>query len=133
MSQENVEVVRRGLEAFNQGDIDGALDMYDPRVEVRTLLSGSARGRHEVRAAILEREKEVGAVQYLPEDLIDVGDTIIGVVRAKGKGRLSGISDKDFPAGQQLVFVWTLRGGLVIRQEMFSSKAEALEAVALRE
>lgn len=43
--------------AFNQGDIDGALDMYDPRVEVRTLLSGSAHGRHEVRAAILEHRR----------------------------------------------------------------------------
>jgi ketosteroid isomerase-like protein len=133
MSQENVEVVRRGLEGFNQGDIEGALDMYDPQVEVRTLLSGSAHGRHELRAVILEREKAIGAVQYLPEEMIDMGDTIIGVVRATGKGPLSGISDKDFPAGQQLAFVWTLRGGLVIRQEMFSSKADALEAVGLRE
>ncbi|HSJ18176.1 MAG TPA: nuclear transport factor 2 family protein [Solirubrobacterales bacterium] len=133
MSQENVEVIRRGLQAFNQGDLDRALSMYDPRVEVRTLLSGTAHGRDQVRAAILEREKEVGGVQYIPEDLIDAGDMVVGVVNASGRGRLSGISEKEFPAAQQFAFVWTLRGGLVIRQEMFSSRAEALEAAGLEE
>jgi ketosteroid isomerase-like protein len=133
MSQENVEIVRRGLEAFNQGDLDGALGMYDPQVEVRTLLSGSAHGIDEVRAVILEREKEVGAVQYLPDELIDAGDTIVGVVRATGRGRLSRISDADFPAGQRLVFVWKIQHGLVVRQEMFSSKSEALKAAGLSE
>ena len=133
MSQENVEIIRRGLESFNQGDLDGALAMYDPQVEVRTLLSGSAQGIDEVRAVILEREKEMGAVQYVPENLIDAGDTIVGVVRAAGRGRLSGISDTDFPAGQLLAFVWTIRNGLVVRQEMFSTKAEALKAAGLPE
>ena len=112
MSQENVEMVRRGLEAFNRGDLDEALEMYDPQVEVKTLLSGSANGREEVRAVILDREKEMGAVQYVPKDLIDAGDTIVGVVRAAGTGRFSGISDTDFPAGQQLAFVWTFQTAL---------------------
>ncbi len=133
MSEENVQIVRRGLEAFNRGDLDEALEMLDPRVEVKTLLSGSARGHDEVRAVILERENEMGAVRYFPKDLIDAGDTIVGVVRAAGKGRFSGISDTDFPAGQQLAFVWTFRDGLVVRQEMFSTKDEALEAAGLRE
>jgi ketosteroid isomerase-like protein len=73
MSQENVEIVRRSLKAFNRGDIDGALDLYDPQVEVKTLMSGSAHGRKELRAVILEREKAMGAVQYLPEDLTRCG------------------------------------------------------------
>lgn len=42
-------------------------------------------------------------------------------------------SPRDFPAAQQLFFVCTFRGGLVIRQEMLSSKAEALEAAGLSE
>jgi ketosteroid isomerase-like protein len=131
MSQENVEIVRRGLQAFNEGDLDRALTMCDPQVEVRTLLSGTAHGRDQFRAVILEREQEVGRVQYTLEDIIDAGDVIVGMVHVSGSGRLSGITERDFPAAQQLVFVWTLRGGLVIRQEMFSSKAEALEAAGL--
>ena len=128
-----MEVIRRGLQAFNQGDLDRALAMYDPRVEVRTLFSGTAHGRDQVRAVILEREKEMGGVQYIPEELIDAGDVVVGIVRVSGRGRLSGITERDFPAAQQLAFVWTVRGGLVIRQEMFSSKAEAVEAAGLRE
>ena len=133
MSKENVEIVRQSVEAFNQGDLDGALEMYDPRAEVATLLSGTARGHGEIRAVILEREKAMGAVRYLLEEVIDAGDTIVGVVSATGKGRLSGISEADFPAAQHLAIVWTLRAGLVIRQEMFTSRAEAIAAAGLRE
>jgi ketosteroid isomerase-like protein len=133
MSQENVEIVRRGLQAFNEGDLDRALRMCDPRVEVRTLLSGTAHGRDQVRAVILEREKEFRGVQYIPEEFIDAGDVVVGIVHISGSGRLSGITEKDFPAAEQLAFVWTLRSGLVIMQEMFSTKAEALEAAGLEE
>jgi ketosteroid isomerase-like protein len=96
-------------------------------------MSGSAHGAEEVRAVVLEREKEIGGVQYLPQDFIDAGDMIIGVVRASGRSRLSGISDTDFPVAPELAIVWTFREGLVTKQEMFSSNAEALEAAGLAE
>jgi hypothetical protein len=35
MSRENVEIVRRAYEAFNQGDLEGLLDFVDPEIEVR--------------------------------------------------------------------------------------------------
>lgn len=108
--------------------------MYDPQVEVKTLLSGSARGREQVRAVVEQRQKEMGPVRYLPEDFIDAGETVVGIVRAiDARGRLSGIRDRDFAADQWLAFVWTFRSGLVVQQEMFRNKAEALEAVGLRE
>ena len=37
MSQEHVETVRRGLEAFNRGALDEALDTYDPNVRSEAL------------------------------------------------------------------------------------------------
>ena len=33
MSEENVEVFRRGIEAYNRRDIDAFLEMFDPRRE----------------------------------------------------------------------------------------------------
>jgi ketosteroid isomerase-like protein len=134
MSQENVETVRRMVEAFNRGDLERALDLYDESVEVKTLLSGWVRGRDQVRAVIEQRREEMGPVQYLPEDFIDAGDIVVSIVRAvDARGRLSEIADCDFAADQLFAFVWRMRGGLVIRQEMFSSRAEALEAVGLSE
>jgi ketosteroid isomerase-like protein len=37
MSQENIETMRRALEAFNRRDLDELLAIYDPDVEVITL------------------------------------------------------------------------------------------------
>ena len=36
MSQENVEIVRRGINAFNRGDLDEVLADYAPDVEWHT-------------------------------------------------------------------------------------------------
>ena len=36
MSQENVQVVRAGVEAWNRNDLDGLLAVYDPEVEFHT-------------------------------------------------------------------------------------------------
>ena len=49
------------------------------------------------------------------------------------RGQLSGTTDFDFAADHLFAFVWKIRGGLVIRQEMFRSRSEALEAVGLSE
>jgi len=49
------------------------------------------------------------------------------------RGQLSGTTDSDFAADHLFAFVWKIRGGLVIRQEMFRSRSEALEAVGLSE
>ena len=35
MSRENVQIVRRAYEAFNQGDLEGILGFVDPEIEVR--------------------------------------------------------------------------------------------------
>jgi ketosteroid isomerase-like protein len=129
MSQENIETVRRGLEAFNRRDLDELLAIYDPDVEVITLLSGMLNGRAQLRAAIEQMDEEMEPVHYLPDEFIDAGDTIVMVVRAvDARGRHSGVA-----AGQQLAFVLTVRSGLIARHELFRNKAEALEAVGLSE
>ena len=33
MSQENVDIIRRGYEAFNRGDLEAILATLDPRIE----------------------------------------------------------------------------------------------------
>jgi ketosteroid isomerase-like protein len=34
MSQENVEIVRRGYEAYARGDMDAAVAPFDPEIEI---------------------------------------------------------------------------------------------------
>ena len=57
-----------------------------------------------------------------------MGDKVVAVTHWGGTGRTSGIAIPD-----TLALVYTLRDGLVVRQESFRNQAEALEAVGLSE
>ncbi len=53
MSQENVEIVRRGIDAFNRGE--EVLDLLDPEIEWTTrgiFVEPHTRSGHEERAPI---------------------------------------------------------------------------------
>jgi ketosteroid isomerase-like protein len=130
MSQENVEIVRRLIEACNRRDWDAMLETGDPEIEIVTLMTGTHRGHAGWRRVVEQMAEEVSGFQFVPEDLIDVGqDRVVAVTRWIGTGRTSGIAVPDTPIG----FVYTLRGGLVVRQESFRNTDEALQAVGLAE
>jgi ketosteroid isomerase-like protein len=130
MSQENVEIVRRLIEACNRRDLDAMLETGHPEIEIVTLMSGTYRGHAGWLRLVEQMAEEVSDFRFVPEDLIDVGqDRVVAVTRWIGTGRTSGIAVPDTPIG----FVYTLRGGLVVRQESFRNKDDALEAVGLAE
>jgi ketosteroid isomerase-like protein len=63
------------------------------------------------------------------EDLIDAGDQVVSVQSTHARGRASGVAVElaHFAA------VWTIRQGKIVRVALFTTPAEALEAVGLRE
>jgi ketosteroid isomerase-like protein len=63
-----------------------------------------------------------------PQQVLDLGDRVIGVVRMTGHGAGSGV-----PVSQVVFQVYTFRAGLVVKQEDFGTLDEALEAAGLRE
>jgi ketosteroid isomerase-like protein len=128
MSQENMETVRRLIETFNRRDFDAMLETGDPEIEVVTLVGGTYRGHAGWRQIIDQASEEVPGFQLVPEELIEVGDKVVAVTHWGGTGRTSGIAIPD-----TLALVYTLRDGLVVRQESFRNKAEALEALGLSE
>jgi ketosteroid isomerase-like protein len=121
-----VETVRRLIEAFNRRDFDAMLETSDPEIEVVTLIGGTYRGHTGWRQIIDQAMEEVPGFQLVLEELIDVGDKVVAVTHWGGTGRTSGIAIPD-----TLGLVYTLREGLVIRQESFRNKAESLEAVGM--
>jgi ketosteroid isomerase-like protein len=128
MSQENVEIVRRLIEACNRRDLDAMLETGHPEIEIVTLMSGTYRGHAGWLRLVEQMAEEVSDFRFVPEDLIDVDqDTVVAVTRWIGTGRKSGIAVPDTPIG----FVYTLRAGLVVRQESFRNKDDALKAVGL--
>ena len=129
MSQENVEVVRRQLALYNERDFEAMVEAYHPDVEVVTLVSGIHRGRSGALQSALDNSETMPGNRLEPVDVIPVGDQVIAEVEVAGAGRVSGIA----PVGERITLVATFSDGLIIRQETFRSRAEALEAVGLTE
>ena len=133
MSQENVEVVRRSREAFQRGDIDAFLEGIDPGVEidlseVRGPNRGVFRGHDGAREFFEAFWEAWESITPLSTEYIEVDDKVVLAGRSSFRGRGSGIEVEA-----RMGAVHTLRGGKIVRYQQLQSKAEALEAVGLRE
>src|SRR4051794_3465743 len=133
MSQENVEIVRRGFEHANRRDVDGFLTYLDPEFELRSAVVGGAegnvyRGPDGVRQWLANLDETFEELINEPIELRDLGDRVLAFGRIRARGRESGLN-LDSPTG----WVFTLRDGKLVAAEGFMSRAEALEAVRLRE
>jgi ketosteroid isomerase-like protein len=138
MSRENVEIVRRVYDAAAARDAATVLELYDPEVELdpsRLGIAGLAGGAQDVyrghdglRRFFRDWHEAWEQVEYDYEVLIDAGEQIIAVVTRHGRGRSSGV-EVELP----LALVWTLRDSKIVRVVWFPTRAEALEAVGLRE
>ncbi len=137
MSQENVERVRRGYEAFNRGDLADAAKDFDPNIEWRIPFQlpdsppdETYRGPEGVLQFWETWRSAFDDFRLELEEIIDAGDRIIVFAAVHGRGAGSGAEVKT-PSFPQ---VWTFgEDGRPVRVEMFTSRAEALEAVGLEE
>jgi len=128
MSEENVEIVRRAFEALNREDLDALVEAYDPEVEIVTLMLGIYPGPEGARQAIEEGQRNLRGWKLDPNELIDAGNSVIAIAHIRGAGQHSGIA-----LGDLMALSFTIRNGLIIRQQSFRSKEEALEAAGLSE
>ncbi len=134
MSQENVEIVRRVFDSINRGDVDGALEPAADDFEMDWSNSigpakGIYRGKEQVRHAWASFIEAFDELRWDPEEIIEVDESrLIAVNHVRMRGRGSGIEVDA--VGAQL---WTIREGKGRSIKLYQSKAEALEAVGLRE
>jgi ketosteroid isomerase-like protein len=127
MSQENVEVVRAGFAAHNRGDLDALVEIYDPEAVFETLLLGTHHGKEAIRRLYEENQSNQSGYTVEPVELIDAGDKVITVVQMGGAGPVSEIALDD-----QIAFIHTFKNGLVVREQAFRNRDEALDAAGLR-
>ncbi len=133
MSQENVDTIRRGYEAFTQGDMDAVLDLVGPEFELHGLAGdlialGDTRGPKAFVQWIEQFTNATAEVQLQPEEFIDAGDQVVVPIHVLVRGKGIGV-----PTELHFAQVWTFRDGKVVRLDAYADKAEALEAVGLQE
>jgi ketosteroid isomerase-like protein len=133
MSQEDVEVVRRGVAALAEGDWEAVLETWHPQIEWdferEAVISGLYRGREAVRAALLSFITEWDDFGVEIEDVLAAEDRrVVICVRLTGRARLSGV-----PLDFREAMICTVEGGRVVHVKEYHDRAEALEAVGLRE
>ena len=131
MSEENVEIVRKVIDAVNRGDMDAWLGFLSPEVVWESLpLVGFRdvyRGRAEAREWI-EQLLEVFEEAHVEIEEITAlsDDRVLIVSRVTGRGRGSGV-----PVERPSCEVSWLADGLITRRQVFWTRAEGLEAAGL--
>jgi ketosteroid isomerase-like protein len=139
MSEETVEIVRRGLEnlrrAAESGDFEAWFDSELVADDVEWIPTSSFPGPKSYRG----REGSIEYMRTWSEDfeswsfdverLIDApDDRVVALVHQRAIGKGSGA-----PVEMHLAAVYDLEGGRVIRIQNFINPADALEAAGIAE
>jgi ketosteroid isomerase-like protein len=115
VSQANVEVVRRGFEAFADGGLDAMAEFWDPDIDWRAAEgaiddAGEMHGRVAVRRYVQDWLDTFDDSSVVAEELRDVGDDrVLAIQRGKGRAKLSGVE-----IDLRYAVVYTVRAGKVV-------------------
>jgi ketosteroid isomerase-like protein len=132
MSQENVDLYRQGIDAFNRRDLNAFLALAHPEVigisRVLAVEGGSYHGHDGVRdwwQTLLDVFPDF-TIEVL--SVRDVGPLTVSALcnQAHGEGTATPLEE----------FVWQVsewRDGQVVRWQMYQSEADALQAAGLSE
>ena len=133
MSLENVDLVRRSIDAFNAGDWDASLEYMHEEIEWRAPYvvpdQDSYFGHDGVRAFWTAWTDNFEGFRVEIEELIDAGDDVVVVARIRGQGIASGVEVRSNSFAQ----VARVRDGKIRWWEIYDNAHDALEAVGLSE
>ncbi len=136
MSEENVEVVRRLLDAWNRRDLDAMLDLGGSELvyvnSPTAVEPGTRRGRDEVREVARKQWEILADARFEVDKFFDRGDEVIAL------GRLSrGMPGSDARIEEPQLGSYQFRDGKITRVEVLgfgrAEVQEALKAAGLEE
>jgi ketosteroid isomerase-like protein len=134
MSQDDAATVRRAYETWNESGPAAVIERFWAQDAVYREGPGwPDAGVFRGRDAALERMRSlvelVGEFDVRIDDLIDLDDgRVVACARTIGEGAAS-----DSPYTQSFAVVHRLRDGLIVESDYYLDRADALEAVGLRE
>jgi len=131
MSQENVELLYQGFDAWRRRDLDVVLASSHPDVEIAPVM-GPASTTYRGHEGMRRFWDDIFSTfpDFSPEllEARDLGDFVLGTVRIRGQGTGSHV-----PSEQTVWYATEWRDGKLLWYRAYESESEALEAVGVRE
>jgi uncharacterized protein len=112
--EQNIELVKKGYQAFSTGDLDTVITLYDDTIEWiqpgESAISGTYHGKGELReylGRLAEKPPTVKPLRFLAD-----GDTVVVLSETT-------IDDESAPDAE----VYTLRDGNAVRVQVYGDTA----------
>jgi uncharacterized protein len=136
MSQENVEIVRGLLARWERGETTSTVAAFDPQVEFTRTGGGSdvlgyttkSHGVEGLWAALGAWTDEWTDVGVQAVGFTEVGARVLVLARQRAVGRQSGVPMSNLDG-----WVFSLRGGRIVRWDAYWNPAEARRALGIEE
>jgi uncharacterized protein len=130
MSEENLQVVRAGFDAFSRGDTPAMLELADPSIVFIPIPDTpdvqSFHGHEGLLQGMAQSTEIWDDFSVELREMRDFDDHVLASCRWWGRGPSSGIEmEADIYA------LLTLRNGKVVRWQFFASEQQALEAAGV--
>jgi ketosteroid isomerase-like protein len=129
MSQEDVDVVRRSFEAWNEGDVRAIRSFYAEDAVLQTPITEFGRtfeGGDPIGRWIAEMRETWAEVRWEVERIFEGDGVVVSFYRSISSGRKSGIE-----VVRDLTGVHRIRDGLIVSDRVFLDREEALKAAGL--
>jgi ketosteroid isomerase-like protein len=127
VSEHNVEIVRRGYEAFSRGDITAMFAAVDPEVVTYTapplLPPGEYFGLEGMLEWIGGWTEGFEEFSLVPEEYVDAGECVLARIRQVVTGASSGI-----PLERDFWFLHQMRDGNIVRMGVHPTREDAERA-----
>jgi hypothetical protein len=125
MPDADVDSLRCGNEALNQGDVSVVLELFDPDIEGHepgdSPDAGTYQGRDSFERFLRGWIDSFERFRVEPEQVVARDDKLIAIVHQSGRGRASGVRVEG-----RLAHVWTVKDGRAVRFESVSDPDAAL-------
>jgi uncharacterized protein (TIGR02246 family) len=128
VSQANVEIVRAIFDAWNDGDLDSAMDLMSEDVHWLEVEGRPERpetsGRETLRQGLESLFEAWEYYRLEPLEIRDAGDQVVAVLREVARGHTSGVEVEG-----RWGYVITVHAGQVTQVEAYRDPQAALAAV----
>ena len=134
MSRENVEVMRKCIDAWNRGDLEAWVETGHPDIEWSSEIARRLEGTERVYRGVpellqfWEEWRSLWDVTIDIAEIRDLGETVVAIGRLSARGHASEV-DLEGP----IAYVGEFDGGLLRRMRAYLDPSDALDAVGLRE